>query len=90
VIAAAEGLTDFIERRLRQLSRQIHRDLSRKGDVGGTPFARHIRQANIEVFGHPPLNLVDRNRAARFFLENVLEQMLDDIVRQLFATQGSE
>ena len=47
-------------------------------------------KAHVEVFRHAPLDLLDRHRMPRFFLENVLQQMLDDIVGQLLAAKRSE
>src|SRR6476646_11937441 len=49
VIAPAESFADLIERRLRQLAREIHRDLARESDVGRATFSRHVGEAHIEV-----------------------------------------
>src|SRR5438128_9211509 len=72
VIAPAKGLADFIQRRLGELARQIHRHLPRKGDAGRTPLACHIGHAHVEMFGHAPLNLLDRNGMPSLLLQNIL------------------
>ena len=65
VIAATEGVADFIQRRLGKLPREIHRHLPRKGDTGRAPLAGHIGYANIKMFGYAPLNLIDCDGMAR-------------------------
>ena len=40
-------------------------------------LARHVGKAHVEMLGHAALDLVDRDRAARFLLQDVLEQVLD-------------
>ena len=87
VIASAKCVADFVERRFRELARQIHRDLARKGNAGRAPFARHIGQTHVEMFRHTPLNLLDRDGMPRFLLQNVLQQMFDDFLRELLSTE---
>ena len=90
VIASAKRLADFVERSLGQFAREIHRDLPRESDVGRAALAGHVGEAHIEMLGHAPLNLLDGDRAPRFLLQNILEQMLDHFLRQLFAAERSE
>jgi hypothetical protein len=59
VIAASKCITNFVQRRLGKLAREIHRHLPRKCDAGWAPLACHIGYAHIEMFGHAPLNLFD-------------------------------
>ena len=87
MIASAKCVSNFVKRRLGKLPRQIHRNLSWKGNARGTPFAGHIRHAHIKVFGHAPLNLLDRNGMPPFFLQNILQQMLDDFLRELLSAK---
>ena len=87
MIAPAKCVADLVERCFRELARQIHRDLAGKGNIGWAPFARHVGQTHIEMFGHPPLNLLDRNGMPRFLLQNVLEQMFDHFLGELLATE---
>ena len=90
VIATAECVADFVERCLGQLARQIHRDLAREGDVGRPSLARHVREAHIEMLRHASLDLFDRDGVPRFLLQNILEQMLDDFLRQFLTAERSE
>ncbi len=76
MIASAECISDFIQRGFGELARQIHRYLSRKSDTGRAPFACHIGQPYVEVFGHTPLNLFDRDRVPSFFLQDIFQQMI--------------
>jgi hypothetical protein len=87
VVASAKCIPDFVKRRLRKFARQIHRDLPRKSDAGRAPFARHIRHTHIKVFGYTSLDLLDGNGMTSFFLQNILQQMFDDFLRQLLSAE---
>ena len=87
MIAPAESVSDFVERCLCQLAREIHRHLPRESDVGGPPLARHVREPNVEVLGHAPLDLFDGDGVPRFFLQNIFQKMLDHFVRQLLSAE---
>jgi hypothetical protein len=73
MVASAEGVADFIERRFGQLARKLHCHLAREGNVRRTAFARHIGNADIEMLGDALLDLIDRDRAARFFLQDIFQ-----------------
>src|SRR5206468_12056543 len=87
VVASAECVSNFIQRRLGQLARQIHRHLSREGDAGRAALTSHIGNAHIKMFRHTPLNLFDRDRMPSFFLQNILQQMLDHLLRKFLAAE---
>src|SRR5262249_14784359 len=61
--------------------------LSWESDAGRAPFACHIGKPHVEVFSYAPLNLFDRDRLTAFFLQDVLEQMLHDFLRQFLAAE---
>src|SRR5690349_19107805 len=87
VIASAERVADLAQRTFRKLSREIHRDLAGESDVGGAALARHVSKANVEMLGYALLDLIDRDRAARFFLQDVFEEMLDLLKCRLLSTE---
>ncbi len=60
VITSTESRSDFAERGLGELPRQIHCDLTREGDVSRSALARHVLNADSEMVGNPALNLIDR------------------------------
>src|SRR4051812_37355035 len=70
-----------------QNSREIHRDLTWEGDVFRTALARHVSDADVEVFSDFALNHVDADRIFAFFAENVAQQVFrefkaDGLVRE--------
>ncbi len=80
VVAAAEGVADFAEGGFGELAGEVHGDLAGEGDVGGAAFAGHVREADVEVLGDAGLDLIDGDGAARFLLEEVLEQVLEALL----------
>ena len=54
---------------------QIHRHLAREHNLRGAPFAGHIRESNIIMFGHLLLNLIDCNRLLGFFPQNIPKKL---------------
>jgi hypothetical protein len=90
VIPAAECVADLVQRRLGMFARQVHGHLSRESDVGRTPLTGHIREADIEMLGHFPLDLIDRDDFFGFFLEDIPKEVLYDLFGYLPATQRSE
>jgi len=85
VIPSAKRFADLIERRFRESTREIHRHLSWKSDIGRASFTGHIGQTHVEMLRHFLLNLLDRNRLPAFLLQNVFQQMLDHFLRERFA-----
>jgi hypothetical protein len=71
VIPAAERIADLVQRRLRMPAGQVHGHLPRERDVSRTSLTGHIRQTDIEMLSHFPLNLIDRDDLFGFFLEDV-------------------
>ena len=71
VIPAAEGLSNLLQGGFGVAPSQIHRHLAREHNVRGAPFAGHIRESNIKMFGHLLLNLIDCNRLLGFFPQNI-------------------
>src|ERR1700683_1083226 len=59
VIPASEGVPDLMQGGFGQAPSQIHGHLARECYVSSPPFTGHIRQPNIEMFGHLLLNLAD-------------------------------
>ncbi len=87
VIASSKCVANFVKRRLGKLARQIHRNLPRKSDAGRAPFACHIGYAHIKVLGYAPLNLFDGDGMPSFFLQDVLQQMLDHFLGKLLSAE---
>src|SRR5579864_2220376 len=79
VVAAAEGFAYGAQRKLCQLPREEHRYLARKGDVLGTPFARHVRHAQVKVLGDPFLDQFDGNGLATLLVQEFPKQSLDGL-----------
>src|SRR5271166_5328783 len=52
VIPAPEDFSNLMQGGLRVVPSQIHRHLARECNIRGAPFAGHIRESNIKMFGH--------------------------------------
>src|SRR5260221_8778511 len=72
VITAAKRFADFVERGLRQHTREVHGDLPWESDVRRAALAGHVREPHVEMLRHAALELVDGNRPARLLAEAVL------------------
>src|SRR5208337_3337012 len=59
VVSAAKGFADGAEGGFREAAGEEHGDLARKSNVLRPALAGHVRQANVEMFGHLLLNLVN-------------------------------
>ena len=59
------------------MASQVHRHLPRESDICRPALARHIRETDIEMFSDFFLNLVDRDRFLRLFLQDVSQQLFD-------------
>lgn len=79
VVAASERFADFAEGAFGEFSGEIHGNLAWESDICGAPFAGHIGDADIEVFGDASLDLFDGDGASGFFVEDIFEEMLDFI-----------
>ena len=75
MIPTPEGVSNFMQGGFGVAPSQIHRHLARECNTRRTPFAGHIRESNIKMFGHLLLNLIDGNRLLSFFLQNIPEKL---------------
>jgi hypothetical protein len=71
VVFSAKCVADIHEGGIGVLPREIHGDLARERDVRWASFARHVREAHIEMLRDAALDLIDRNGLASLFLKNV-------------------
>src|SRR6478735_4791178 len=62
VVAAAELLADLGQRRVRELAREVHRDLPRVGDRLRAALAAELGDREPEPVGHRLLDAADRDR----------------------------
>ena len=62
MIPAPEGVSNFMQGGFGVAPSQIHRHLAWECNIRAAPFAGHIRESNIKMFGHLFLNLIDGNR----------------------------
>src|SRR4029077_18095760 len=61
MISAPEGFSNFMQGGFGVAPSQIHLHLARECNIRRAPFAGHIRESNIKMFGHLLLNLIDGN-----------------------------
>jgi hypothetical protein len=87
VIATAKGFADGTEGAFSHLPRQEHGDLARERDILRPALAGHVREADIEVFGHFFLDDFDADGITAFFMKDFAKQAFDDFEAQLFAGQ---
>src|ERR1035437_1517788 len=88
VVAPAKGFTNGVERAFGHLTREIHGDLARKGDILGATFAGHVGEANVEVFGDFLLNDFNADGMTAFLVQNLAEQAFNDFEAQFLAREG--
>src|SRR5256886_2402766 len=87
MIPTPEGVSNFMQGGFGVTPSQIHRHLARKCNIRRAPFAGHIRESNIKLFGHLLLNLINGNRLLGFFLQNIPEKLFYRFARNLSVTQ---
>src|SRR5438874_548405 len=71
VIASAEGFADLLERGLDELTRKVHGDLARHGNVRRAAMAGHVREADVEMLGDDLLNPVNGDSLRVRLFDNV-------------------
>ena len=59
VISASKGAANFLQGMFGEHSRQIHGNLTRKGNVGGTATREHVSHSEVIVINHFFLNCLD-------------------------------
>jgi hypothetical protein len=87
MIPAPEGFSNFMQGGFSVAPSQIHRHLARECNIRRAPFAGHIRESNIKMFGHLLLNLIDGNRLLGFFPQNIPEKLFYRFAGTLSAMQ---
>ena len=87
MIPTPEGVSNFMQGGFGVAPSQIHRHLARECNIRRAPFAGHIRESNIKMFGHLLLNLIDGNRLLGFCLQNIQEKLFYRFAGTLSATQ---
>src|SRR5580693_671883 len=90
MIPSAKCVSDFIQGRFRMTTGEVHRDLAWKRDVGRPALTRHIRKADIKMLGDLLLDLIDGDNLLRFLLQNIPQELLHSVARNLAAAQGNE
>ena len=75
MIPTPEGVSNFMQGRFGVAPSQIHRHLARECNIRRAPFAGHIRESNIKMFGHLLLNLIDGNHLLGFLAQNVAKKL---------------
>src|SRR6266850_6071982 len=85
VVAAAKGFTNGTERFFGHLTGEEHRNLARESDVLRPTLARHICQANVEMFGNFLLDYFDVDGIATLLVEDFAQQAFNNFNRQFLA-----
>jgi len=88
MIPTPEGVSNFMQGGFGVAPSQIHRHLARECNIRRAPFAGHIRESNIKLFGHLLLNLIDGNRLLGFFSQNIPKKLFYRLSGTLSAIQG--
>ena len=70
---------------LGELAGQVHGDLPGEGDVLRPPLAGHVGQADVEVVGHPLLDLAHGDSDLALLLKDFTQQGLDRFEVEGFA-----
>src|SRR5690606_39323373 len=89
VVAPAEGLADLGEALLRELLREVHRDLARARDVRRTPLAVHVGDLDLQEVGDRLLDRLDGDRRP-IQLEQILQCFLRELGRYRLAAETRE
>src|SRR6266478_9669248 len=87
MIPTTEGVSNCMQGSFGVVPSQIHRHLARECNIRRAPFAGHIRESNIKIFGHLVLNMIDGNRLLDFFPQNIPKKLLNGFAGNLLATQ---
>src|SRR3954447_15764554 len=62
VVAAPEGAPDRGQRLVGELAREVHGELARPVEAGGTDVGEHVVELDLEVLADAPLDFLDRAR----------------------------
>src|SRR6266508_6700069 len=90
VVAAGELARDLWQWGIRQLSREIHRDLARIDDVLRAALAAELLHREPEAVGDRRLDALDRDFWGLTLREDVLEHVLGELDRHRPAGQARE
>ena len=77
VVPPTEGLANRIQRAVCHLTREIHRDLPREGNISWTTLAGQIGDSDIVVVCDDLLDDFNIDRGPILLMKNIAEQVLD-------------